>query len=110
VAVTNGYDNLLRRNTLSILDPQSAILASATYGYDSASRLQTVATYSHLANSPLVEQITWNRDDDPKMTTMRSHDQLNRLTRIASYPGATSNAAPVASFQYAKMIRVCSNR
>jgi hypothetical protein len=44
ITTTNSYDSLLRRSNLSILNPQSSILASAVYGFDAASRLQTVAS------------------------------------------------------------------
>ena len=44
----------------------TSILSSTAYGYDAASRLQTVndghnntASYSYLANSPLVSQIVF---------------------------------------------------
>jgi hypothetical protein len=47
-----------------------------TYGYDAASRLKTVsdgnsevATYSYLANSPLVGQITFSKNGTTRMTT-----------------------------------------
>ena len=59
--MTNLYDSLLRRSKLSILNSPSSILASTACGYDAASRLLTVsdgtnsATYSYLANSPLVD-------------------------------------------------------
>jgi hypothetical protein len=60
LAVTNLYDSLLRRSTLSILNG-SSVRASTLYGYDAASRLLTVsdgtnsATYFYVANSPLVD-------------------------------------------------------
>jgi len=96
VTVTNNYDSYLRRTNLSLLNPSSVLLASASYAYDTASRLQTVstldiglgtldsATYSYLANSPLVGQITFQQSGTTRMTTTKSYDNLNRLTQIST--------------------------
>jgi RHS repeat-associated protein len=100
ISVTNGYDSLLRRKNLSLLN--SAILASTAYGYDAASRLQTVsdgtnsAGYSYLANSPLVGQVVFQRNGQNVMTTTKTYDLLNRLTAIQSSAGSS----PVAAFNY----------
>src|SRR5439155_19794087 len=66
LTVTSHYDNYLRRSVLSLNSQPSTL--NYTYGYDNASRLQTVsdafndtATYSYLANSPLVGQITFTQ-------------------------------------------------
>ncbi|MDR3412851.1 MAG: RHS repeat-associated core domain-containing protein, partial [Formivibrio sp.] len=102
LSVTNGYDNLWRRNDLAILNSQFSTLSSVGYAYDAASRLLTVsngtgtATYSYLANSPLVGQIAFANNGQPVMTTAKQYDFLNRLTSIQSSAGA----APVASFNY----------
>ncbi len=40
------------------------------------------ATYSYLANSPLVGQITLKSNATPRMTITKSYDFLNRLTAI----------------------------
>ncbi|MDR3412986.1 MAG: RHS repeat-associated core domain-containing protein, partial [Formivibrio sp.] len=101
LSVTNGSDSLLRRNNLSILG-SSSVLAAAAYAYDAASRLLTVsggtgtATYSYLANSPLVRQIAFANNGQTVMTTAKQYDFLNRLTTIQSRAGS----APVASFNY----------
>jgi len=103
ISVTNGYDNLLRRGKLSVLNSASGLLASTTYGYDAASRLLTVtsgnntATYSYLANSPLVGQIAFANSGAVTMTTTKQYDYLNRLTGIQSGAGAS----PVSLFSYA---------
>jgi RHS repeat-associated protein len=100
LSVTNAYDNLLRRTAVALAS-QSATLTQ--YGYDAASRLQTVssgtssATYTYLANSPLVSQITFASNGVTRMTTTKSYDNLNRLTAIQSAAGVS----PVASFNYA---------
>ena len=55
------------------------------------------ATYSFLANSPLVNQIVLQNDSATRMTTTKTYDYLNQLTQIASTPAAS----PVISFAYA---------
>lgn len=98
LSVTNGYDTSLRRTGLGAL-AGSSLLTGATYGYDNASRLATVssgsdsATYSYVANSPLVGQIAFKHSGATKMTTTKQYDFLNRLTSISS-PGTP------ASFSY----------
>jgi len=101
MAVTNAYDALLRRTAVA-LDVQPGTLVN--YAYDNASRLSVVtsgtrtATYSYLANSPLVGQITF-RNSGPavSMTTVRQYDLLNRLTSISN----ASTLAGVAPLTYA---------
>ena len=93
LSVTNGYDQYLRRTSLW-LGNQPSTLQSINYGYDNASRLQTVtdnsagtadsATYSYLANSPLVSQIVFKQSTTTRMTTTKQYDYLNRLTAISS--------------------------
>src|SRR5258708_2791292 len=99
------YDSSLRRSTLA-LNSQSSTLNSVIYGYDPASRLLSVtdnsissapfsATYTYIANSPLVQQIVFNQGTAPVMTTTKQYDFLNRLTSIAS-----SSSASSSSFSY----------
>jgi RHS repeat-associated protein len=58
--------------------------------FDAASRLLSVsdgvnaATYSYLANSPLVGQITFAHSGANAMTTAKQYDYLNRLTSTAT--------------------------
>jgi hypothetical protein len=47
-----------------------------------------VATYSYLANSPLVGQIVFTQNGSTRMTTTKQYDNLNRLTQISSAPTA----------------------
>ncbi len=95
VSVTNGYDQFLRRTNCAVLNG-STVLSSNVYGFDTASRLQTAgdgvnsATYSYLANSPLISQITFKSNTVTHMTTTRQYDNLNRLTSIWSVPTAGS--------------------
>ncbi len=101
LSVTNGFDQFLRRTNLSLLSPVSRLLSSG-YGYDLASRLQTVtdgtnsATYIYLANSRLVSQILFTNGGVLRMTTTKQFDFLNRLTQISS----VSSVQSVASFSY----------
>ena len=53
-----------------------------------------VASYSYLANSPLVGQITFKSNSFTAMTTTKQYDLLNRLASISSTP---SNAI---TYQY----------
>ena len=100
LTVANTYDSLNRRTNLTINTQPSSIKFG--YGYDGASRLQIVAssqdtaTYSYLANSPLVGQIAFSHSGTPRMTTTKQFDNLNRLTRI----GSVSSAGAVVDFQY----------
>jgi hypothetical protein len=69
-----------------------------SFGYDGASRLQTVtdnsgatpysATYTYLANSPLVSQIAFQQSTTMRMTTTKQWDYLNRLQAVSAAPSA----------------------
>src|SRR5437764_4098114 len=71
--VTNRYDQFLRRTNLALLSSLSALLSSTSYRYDDSSRPLSVATgtnsatYSYLANSPLVEQILFTNGSALRM-------------------------------------------
>jgi RHS repeat-associated protein len=77
-------------------------LQSATYGYDTAGRLQTVsdspysAAYTYQANSALINTITFTNSGAAGMVTTRTYDKLNRLQRISS----VSSASSAVSFLY----------
>jgi RHS repeat-associated protein len=100
LSVTNGYDQFLRRTNLAINPPLSTI--NSAYGYDNASRLKSVtsgtnsATYSYLANSPLVNQIFYTNGGTLRMTRSNQFDNLNRLTNLVWSAGGSN----VASFAY----------
>jgi len=105
LAVTNRYDPFLRRTNLAVLQSNNPLLQQS-FGYDAASRLQTVsdghgdsATYSYLANSPLVWQIAFKTNSTTRMTTTKQYDYLNRLTSISSQPSGTG--VPPVSSHYA---------
>ena len=69
LSITNTYDSLLRRSSLSAFHNSSFIIH--TFSYDSASRLESVsdgtntATYTYVANSPLVSQIAHTQSSRP---------------------------------------------
>jgi RHS repeat-associated protein len=97
VTLTNTYDALLRRSSLAL--PGQTI----GYGYDYASRLQSVTagsntvTYAYLPNSSLVSNILFQTGGQTMMTTTKSYDNLNRLAAITSVPSAGS----AVSYSYA---------
>jgi len=67
----------LRRNVLGL---NTAPAISHSFGYDTASRLQTAsegsysATYSYLANSLLISQILFQQSGTVRMTTSKQYD------------------------------------
>ena len=95
LSITNTYDELLRRSSLTLQPFNSFTL----YTYDNASRLASVsdgtttATFTYIANSPLVSQIAFTQSGQPRMTTTKQYDALNRLTSIVSLP-QTPDAIP----------------
>ncbi len=99
LAVTNGYDSLMRRSAVA-LDSQPSSLVQ--YGYDTASRLAAVTNgsstvaYGYLANSPLLHTITFKESGSTRLTTTKSYDHLNRLTFLSSAPSADA----AVSFNY----------
>lgn len=102
LVVTNTYDSLLRRQNLATASAAAGVLTATAYGYDAASRLESVsdgtnsAVYTYVANSPLVGNIAFEHNGQTVMTTSKMYDYLNRLTAIQSMAGST----PVASFNY----------
>src|SRR5206468_10231186 len=81
----------------------ASTLTSHGYSFNAAGRLDTAsdgsyaATYSYLANSPLVGQILFKNGSTVRMTTTKQYDLLNWLLRIANLPSADSEV----SFNYA---------
>jgi RHS repeat-associated protein len=120
MSVTNGYDTYLRRNNLSVINSASAVLVRTVYGYDAASRLQTVtdnsggtpysATYTYLANSPLVSQVVFKQSTTTRMTSFNAFDYLNRVTQKTSTPGTGASVSFVYSYNNANQrIRTALN-
>ena len=95
--ITNIYDDFLRRTNLSAFNGSNA-LTRLTYSYDSAGRLFSVfdgtnsATYTYVANSPLVGQIAFTNNGALRMTTTKQYDLLNRLTNISSSSSSFTSA------------------
>ena len=85
VSLASTYDTLLRRTDLSA-QYSSTPLLHHSFAYDPASRLQTVtdntgataysATYTYLANSPLVSQIAFKQ----ATTHAHDHDESSMIT------------------------------
>ncbi len=102
ISVTNGYDEFLRRTSLVANSP-TATLSSNAFSYDWIGRLDTVsdgtnsATYTYVANSSLIDHINLARNGATVMTTTKTYDSLNRLTRIAT---TDAQFATIASFDY----------
>jgi len=101
-AVTNAYDSFLRRASLAVSNQPSTLVQ---FGYDNASRLQTVAAggntvaYTLLANSPLVSQINFTNNGTRRMVVSKSYDNLNRLLAVSNAPAALSQP-PAFNYQY----------
>ncbi len=102
LAVSNRFDHLLRRTNVAVLDGAARLSASG-YAYDPASRLLKVtsgvnnASYSYLANAPLVSQIAFTNNGSWRMTTSKQHDYLNRLSSVRS---VNAQSAVLSSFSY----------
>ncbi|MBI3418204.1 MAG: hypothetical protein HY043_23180 [Verrucomicrobia bacterium] len=100
LATTNLYDAYLRRSSVQLVG-QSATINS--YTYDNASRLSSVgdgtysASYTRLANSELLDTVTFKQSITTRMTTTRQYDKLNRLLSINS----ALSAASALSYSYA---------
>jgi len=84
ISIASGYDNLFRRSSLSAQSQGSGLLISVSYGYDPASRLQTVstldpqaapltATYNYHLHSGLVSNIVFAASGTVKMTTTKRY-------------------------------------
>jgi RHS repeat-associated protein len=101
------FDNRLRPTQMEVRQSGTA-RARNNYAYDNASRLATVtdglftaqtASYDYLANSPLIEKVTFRQSTNIRMTSARTHDKLNRLREIRSAPSA--EGLPLAyEYQY----------
>jgi RHS repeat-associated protein len=95
LAVDHGFDSLLRRSTLTVKSGTSTV-QSVGYGYDDASRLETVtsgdslATYGYLTNSPLVETVSFSHNGNTVMTSGKTFDFANRLTEATTVSGTAT--------------------
>lgn len=93
-----AYDGFLRRD-FSQASQNSTVLVSQTYGYDAASRLETVtssgqtATYAYHPASGLLNTTTFTGGTQ----TSRSFDTLGRLQSIST---TTPSSGTVAGYSY----------
>jgi YD repeat-containing protein len=106
LSVVNQYDSLLRRSQVQPKNGGTP-LSNTIYGYNAQSgRLETVsdgtysATYSYLANSPLISQITFKQSTTVRMTSSKQYDKLNRLLSSASTPSGTGILPVSFYYQY----------
>jgi len=74
LSVTNGWDQFVRRTKLAAPSSNQPLIQQS-FGFDAASRLQTVndsngntAGCNYLANSPMVSQITFQLNSVTRMT------------------------------------------
>jgi RHS repeat-associated protein len=99
LGLTNAYDAFLRRSILAFNTNSSSPALTNIYAYDAASRLSSVsdgtyaAAYGYLANSPLVNTVTFKQNSTTRMTTTKRYDFLNRLQWISSDGAGTLSAA-----------------
>ena len=100
LGLTNRYDQYLRRTNLT-LNAQPAIITNS-WSFDNAGRMSEAwegtnkATYSYLANSPLVDNITFTNGSTARMVSTRQFDFLNRLTNSVS----TTNSVTFVRHNY----------
>jgi YD repeat-containing protein len=103
LSVTNRYDALLRRTNLVF--GGAGMVNQTLYTFDTSSRLQLVSnaalgvTYGYLTNSGLVRALTFADSGAVRLAVTNTFDSLNRLTRRASVPSASS--AGTLSYDYA---------
>ncbi len=104
-AVDRSFDALQRLSALSALNSPLSTLVTATYGYDAASRLETVTagsnttTYSYVANSPLIESVVFRNGTTIRLTTGKAYDKLDRLSSIA-HTLSSQPSALIYSYTY----------
>jgi RHS repeat-associated protein len=105
LAMSWAYDTSLRLSSVSAKNGATT-LQSATYGYDTAGRLQTVtdssytATYTYQANSALINTLAFTNSGAAGMVTTRAYDKLNRLQSISSRAYTNGVALAPVGFAY----------
>lgn len=94
--VTNTYDALFRRSSLTARSGSTSLGSPLGYAYDSAGRLASVgdgmysATYAYLSNSPLWETVSFRQNGALRSVTTRDFDALNRLKSITTTAGGST--------------------
>ena len=112
LSVTNGFDQLLRRNALAMTVEPATL---TQFGYDDVSRLKTVtsgggsATYGYLFNSPLVETTTLAYAGTTRLTTTKQYDLLNRLGGVENSAAGTAVSAHRYQYDDANLRRAITN-
>jgi hypothetical protein len=90
----------LRRSALTLFRTNVAAALTVSYGYDTAGRLSTVgdgaaqATYGYLANSALVEEITFRQSGTQRMKTTRQYGFNNIGNRGSAKWGGSGGPGP----------------
>ena len=105
-SVVRSFDTLGRLLGVSVGGVTGVLPVS--YGYDSASRLQTVGfggntvTYDYAPNSALVSGLTYSNGLIAALNTVKSYDGLGRLTNITSSAVSPTSVTQsvVNSFSY----------
>ena len=108
LSVNHVYNNYLQRTTAQIKNGAN-VLQGVTYAYDTAGRLSTVtdasatsytATYAYLANSPLVNTITFKQSTTTRLLSTKDYDYLDRLKFISSTASGTGAPSLPIGFAY----------
>ncbi len=98
-SVTRSFDESHRISGIAVPS-----VVSASYTYDSASRLDTVTssqnsvTYGYHADSSLVRSVAFRNAGGERLVTTKNYDRLNRLRSTASAP--TSGTAISTAYTY----------
>ena len=106
LTVSNSYDLYFRRTNSGVWNG-SAWLTRTEYTYDNASRLQKVgdgtnsATYAYLANSSLIDTVTFKENAATRLTTTKTWDNLNRLKKIDSVAGGSTASSHAYAYNSA---------
>ena len=104
-ALEYSYDDILRPDGYTLTLGEDTV-AAASYGYDAAGRFHTVAagtdvfSYSYLQNSSLVDTVTSRHGATEVMKTVKTWDNLNRLTQIENRNGADLPVRVYSSHAY----------
>jgi RHS repeat-associated protein len=101
MGTTRTYDALLRRTGLSTTLAGRSL--NTTYGYDSASRINSIASgpvsagYSYLPNSNLIGSTVFSRNGIAILTRTQNLDFLNRISSTST---TSATAGLIASYGF----------
>jgi len=108
-----AYDTSLRLSALTAKNGANT-LQRATYGYDTAGRLQSVldsprsAAYTYHTNSTLISTVTLTNIGTAGLVSTRAYDKLNRLLSMST--GTSSNGVGVAALSYGYQYNAANQR